>query len=141
MHTFKTLAAATLVALAPAFALAQTATPAPTPAPSATPPAAKGEPGKGPRGQHRGERLKAADKDGDGAISKAEADAAGLKGLSAHFDKLDANKDGKVTREELRAARMAHRGEHKGRMHGDESKGPVAAPATAATPATPPATK
>jgi hypothetical protein len=137
MQTLKTLAAATLVALAPAFALAQTTT-TPAPATGAAPPAAKGEPGKGPHGQHRGERLKAADKDGDGAISKAEADAAGMKGLSANFDKLDANKDGKVTREEMRAGRLAHKGDHKGHMHHGEGKGPAATPAT---PATPPATK
>ena len=70
-------------------------------------PAAKGEPGKGgPRGAH----LRAADKDGDGALSKAEAEAAGMKRLVENFDRLDANKDGKVTREEMRAARPGPRG-------------------------------
>jgi hypothetical protein len=130
MNFVKHIALVSAVALAPAFALAQApapATPAAT-APAATQPSAA--PAKGERRHQRGERLKAADKDGDGAISKAEADAAGMKGLSKHFDKIDANKDGKITREEMRAARKA-RHDHKG-MRG--AKPP--APATPAAPAT-----
>ena len=117
------------VALAPAFAWAQAPAAG---APAVTPPAAtKGEAGKGGERMHkRAERMKAADKDGDGAISKAEADAAGMTGLSKNFDKVDANKDGTVTREEMRTARAEHKG-----MHGG-AKG-----ATPATPATPPTTK
>jgi Ca2+-binding EF-hand superfamily protein len=49
------------------------------------------------------ERFKAADKNGDGALTKAEAEAGKLQYIAQHFDKIDANKDGKVTREELRA--------------------------------------
>jgi Ca2+-binding EF-hand superfamily protein len=49
------------------------------------------------------ERFKAADKDGDGALTKTEAEAGKLQHIAQHFDKIDANKDGKVTREELRA--------------------------------------
>lgn len=51
-------------------------------------------------------KFKAADKDGDGALTKAEAEAGQLKGIVTHFDEIDANKDGKVTREELRASMM-----------------------------------
>ncbi|MGB6056563.1 MAG: EF-hand domain-containing protein, partial [Burkholderiaceae bacterium] len=55
-------------------------------------------------------RFKAADTDGDGALSKAEAQAAGMQKIVAHFDQLDANHDGKLTREELRAGmQKAHR--------------------------------
>ncbi len=58
------------------------------------------------------ERWKAADKDGDGSLSRAEVDAAGMKRLSRDFDKLDKNKDGKLTSDEMRdAMMMRHQGE------------------------------
>jgi hypothetical protein len=141
MNFIKHIALVSAVALAPAFALAQA--PAATGTPAATPPAAtKADPGKaGEHRKHRGERMKAADKDGDGAISKAEADAAGLKGLSKNFDKIDANKDGKITREEMRTARAEHKGMHKGEHKGMTGGDKGATPATPATAATPPATK
>lgn len=47
-----------------------------------------------------GEHWKAADKDADGAISRSEAEA-GMPMLWKRFDQLDANKDGKVTRDEM----------------------------------------
>ena len=47
------------------------------------------------------EHLKAADKDGDGKISREEADA--LPRLAKHFDEIDTNKDGFITKEEMRA--------------------------------------
>ena len=103
--------------MAPAFALAQGAATAPAKTDA--------------KEQKRGERFKAADKNGDGAISKAEADAAGMKRLSQNFAAIDTNKDGKVTREEMKAYRVAHKGEHKG------GTAKPAAPATPATPAAP----
>lgn len=74
------------------------------------------------RGKHAGkfkERFAAADTDHDGALSKAEAEKAGMKRLVADFDRIDANKDGKVTPDELRSAV---------RQHGPHA-GPKAAPA------------
>ena len=62
------------------------------------------EPPKGDRGDRAHkmhERLKAADKDGDGKISRAEAVA--LPRIAKHFDEIDTNKDGFITREELKA--------------------------------------
>jgi Ca2+-binding EF-hand superfamily protein len=56
----------------------------------------------GERGKHRGDSLKKLDTDGDGRISKAEAQAAPR--LAEHFDTLDANKDGFVTTDEMKAA-------------------------------------
>lgn len=50
------------------------------------------------------ERWKTADKDGDGALSRAEVDAAKMPRLSRDFDQLDANKDGKLSADEMRAA-------------------------------------
>ena len=47
------------------------------------------------------ERWKGADKDGDGALSKAEVDAAKMPRLSRDFDKLDKNKDGKLSPDEI----------------------------------------
>jgi hypothetical protein len=56
--------------------------------------------GKGPG--RMVERLRAADTNGDGLISRAEA--AALPRLAEHFDALDANRDGQVSTEEMRAA-------------------------------------
>ena len=56
---------------------------------------------KGDRAHKMHERLKAADKDGDGKISRAEAVA--LPRIAKHFDEIDTNKDGLITREELKA--------------------------------------
>ena len=56
-------------------------------------------------------RWKAADKNGDGLIDKAEAEA-GLPRVVRHFDQLDVNHDGKLSADELRAtaqSRMARR--------------------------------
>jgi Ca2+-binding EF-hand superfamily protein len=51
--------------------------------------------------------IKNWDKDGDGAVSKDEWIAAGRP--AERFDVVDANKDGKVTAEELAAAMAAMR--------------------------------
>ena len=74
-------------------------------------PAQAGE-GKGDRAQKMQERLKAADKDGDGKISKAEADAS-LPRISKQFGDIDANKDGFIAREELRAWHQKNGGARK----------------------------
>jgi hypothetical protein len=56
-----------------------------------------------PEGHGHMARLKAADTNGDGLISKAEAQAS-LPRLAKRFDEIDANHDGQVSPEELRAA-------------------------------------
>jgi hypothetical protein len=68
--------------------------------------------GKGPG--RMAERLKAADTNGDGLVSKAEA--AALPRLAAHFDAIDANKDGQLSPDELRAAHAARGKGDKGGM-------------------------
>lgn len=58
---------------------------------------------RGPREDMRARfdrEFKAADKDGDGALSKEEMEA-GMPIVAADFAKMDTNKDGKVTREEM----------------------------------------
>lgn len=62
---------------------------------------------RGHRGGHGMAMTRPADNNGDKQTSKAEFTAAAL----ARFDKADANKDGKVTKEERRAAHKAMRGE------------------------------
>ena len=60
---------------------------------------------------HRGammERLKAADTNGDGMLSQQEA--AALPRIAAHFNEIDADKNGQVTFDELRAYMQAKRG-------------------------------
>jgi hypothetical protein len=54
------------------------------------------------------ERLKAADTDGNGTLSRAEA--AALPRLAERFDAIDANRDGQVTFDELAAFRKSHGG-------------------------------
>ena len=58
-------------------------------------------PPKGEHGHKMHERFKVADKDGDGKISREEAVA--LPRLAKHFDEIDTNKDGFITKEEMRA--------------------------------------
>jgi len=56
------------------------------------------------------ERLKAADANADGLISRAEATA--LPRVAKNFDQIDANKDGQLSADEMRAfheARKAQR--------------------------------
>ena len=60
------------------------------------------------RRQKAADRFKNVDTDGDGRISRAEAQA-GAPRLAAHFDEIDANKDGFITPDELKAAREKHR--------------------------------
>src|SRR5688572_21917918 len=51
-----------------------------------------------------------ADQDGDGRVSRAEATSAGAERSGERFDKLDLNKDGFLTREEMQQARETRRG-------------------------------
>lgn len=55
------------------------------------------------------ERFKHADTDGDGAISRAEAEKNAPR-LAQKFDLIDGNRDGKLTQDELRAYRESKRG-------------------------------
>lgn len=52
--------------------------------------------------------FKKADSDGDGALSKAEADK-GMPRLAGKFDRIDADRDGKITRQEVHAWLKARR--------------------------------
>ena len=63
---------------------------------------------KGERQAKAAERFKHADTDGDGAISRAEAEKQAPR-LAKKFDQIDGNKDGKLTQDELRAYREARR--------------------------------
>ena len=70
--------------------------------------------GDHPRRGQMLERLKAADTNADGLLSRSEA--AALPRLAERFDAIDANKDGQVSFEELRAARGKH-GRHGGHFN------------------------
>ena len=54
------------------------------------------------------QRFAAADKDGDGALTRDEAKS--MPRVSAHFDEIDANHDGKVTPTEILSYMAAQRG-------------------------------
>jgi Ca2+-binding EF-hand superfamily protein len=95
------------------------------------------DPGESPRRAAMMERLKAADTNADGLISRSEA--AALPRIAEKFDAIDANKDGQVSFEELRASRGKHRHHHGGhfkRMDADKdgkvSRNEALAAATAA---------
>lgn len=64
------------------------------------------EPCRAKRQARFNERFKQADADGDGALSRAEAEK-GMRRLARRFDAIDADQDGRVTREEIEAARKA----------------------------------
>ena len=74
-----------------------------------------------PDGGHRHgekfERLKAADVNGDGLISRAEA--AALPRLAERFEQIDANRDGQMSRDEMRAFHQAQRAKLRGDVDGD----------------------
>jgi len=55
--------------------------------------------------------FKKADADGDGALSKAEAEKS-MPRLAKDFDAIDTNKDGKLTQDEIRARMQARMAEH-----------------------------
>jgi Ca2+-binding EF-hand superfamily protein len=75
--------------------------------------------GDGDRQGKMVERLRAADTNADGLISRSEA--ATLPRLAERFDAIDANRDGQVSFEELRAARGQDRhGGHFKRMDTDK---------------------
>jgi hypothetical protein len=65
----------------------------------------------------RGGMTRMADADKDGAITKAEFQAAAL----TRFDRLDANKDGTVTADEAKAARDSMRQQWQSRRQGQQS--------------------
>ena len=54
------------------------------------------------RGMEMRDRIKTADADGNGAISNNEANEAGLDKLIEHFDKIDSDGDGEITKQELK---------------------------------------
>jgi hypothetical protein len=60
---------------------------------------------------HHG-RLRALDLNGDHLLSRAEIGS--RKHLARKFDDIDTNRDGELSREELRAWRSAHRGARNG---------------------------
>ncbi len=64
------------------------------------------------RQQHQAraaEHFKKADADGNGMLSRAEAEK-GTPRLARQFDVIDTNKDGQLSRDEMSAARKAHHG-------------------------------
>ncbi len=72
---------------------------------------------KAHHGKRHGDFLKRLDTDGDGRISKAEA--ASAPRLAQHFYQVDANHDGFLTPEEMRAAHQAMRAAHWKRIDTD----------------------
>ena len=56
------------------------------------------------------ERLKAADTNGDGLISRDEAKA--LPMIAKHFDEIDTNHDGQLSPDEMRAFHQKMRAQH-----------------------------
>lgn len=68
-----------------------------------------GRHGPGGPGGDRGQRMAQLDKNGDGKFSRDEL--AGHERALSHFGDIDANKDGFVTHEEMKAYHQAHRGE------------------------------
>ena len=72
-----------------------------------TPPAAAPDADHATMKAHGEERWKAADKDGNGSLSRAEADAS-MPHLAKKFDRVDANHDGQVSHDEMQAFHATH---------------------------------
>jgi Ca2+-binding EF-hand superfamily protein len=70
--------------------------------------------------QQQGIMFKAVDTNGDGAISKAEFNAYYAKHNSKHFKEMDANKDGKITPEEMLGASEQQMGSGSATTHLDK---------------------
>ena len=75
-------------------------------------------PGDGDRDARRAEwqaraeaRFAEADKDRDGRLDRVEAQAFGER-FNQHFERIDANSDGEIDREEMAKARRHARGQH-----------------------------
>lgn len=68
--------------------------------------------------QGKANLFERADRNGDGKVTKAEA----LALEEAHFSELDANKDGYLTHDEMRAAFSKHRGDKKASGEGRFAK-------------------
>ena len=63
------------------------------------------------KGQKFAERFKKADANGDGKLTRAEAEAGGMRMVARNFDAIDTNKDGFVTPDEIRHAMQLRREE------------------------------
>lgn len=61
------------------------------------------------------ERLQKADQNGDGAISRSEAERE-MPGMARHFEQIDSNHDGILNKEELKAAHEKRREMREQRM-------------------------
>ena len=133
MHISKLVVALALFTALPlALTEAAAQTPAQTPGghkdhggPRVERPAGKPDPEK--MRQMMAERFKKADTDGDGMLSRAEAEK-GLPRMARDFDLIDTNKDGKLTQQEISAAMEKRRAEMKdgkggaGSPHGQDGK-------------------
>jgi Ca2+-binding EF-hand superfamily protein len=71
--------------------------------------------GDSPRSDAPHDTLRA-DTDGDGRVSRAEAEAASSKKSTEWFEKLDTNKDGYVTQDEISQAKATRRADMKARF-------------------------
>ena len=63
------------------------------------------------------QRFKQADRNNDGRLTLEEMEAARAARRAERFAKMDTNRDGGVTREELQAAHREHREHRKARRH------------------------
>ena len=70
--------------------------------------------GTRPEGK-RGAKMQRLDTDGSGTLSATEVEGTRI---AEHFAEIDANGDGELTRDEMRAAHEARRGEHEGKCEG-----------------------
>ena len=116
------------VLLVPLFALSLSAFAQTTPQPSSTGASGSSQAPATPTGHARhqggcGDRFQAADTNGDGKLSRSEAQAMPM--VAKHFDEIDTNKDGYITCDELRAWRQEHRAEHE--QHSGQQPGNSAA--------------
>ena len=124
----------TLLASVLLFATYAAAQPAPDQGgPDQPPPTAQGQP-DAPVAQHPrgGPGFDAANTTQDGRLTRDQAQAGGMKNIARHFDQIDTDRKGYVTKQDIRAWRQAKKAAKQART---QQQGPGASP----PPGTPPA--
>jgi hypothetical protein len=77
-----------------------------------------------PMGAHRGPMFDMANTTHDGRLTRDQAQAGGMMHIAQHFDQIDVDHKGYVTKQDIKAWRMAKRQEKAARMQAQQPPAP-----------------